>query len=132
MQATRDRDEARYGQLFTDDAVLRIAGVPRALGGVAQGREQILENFRQLGPAGEAEIRDIFADEDHACAIVKVSGPFTGNQFFRGGGKPFTTYQSLVFNMEGGRIREQTVYMNFLDVYVQAGLVPLESLTAQG
>ncbi len=34
--------------------------------------------------------------------------------------------------MEGGRIREETVYMNFLDVYVQAGLVPLESLTAQG
>ena len=132
MEAWRDRDERRYGQLFAEDAVIRVAGVPRALGGVTQGREQILANFRQLGPAaGEAEIRNIFADDSHVCAVQKVSGPFTGTQYFRGTGNPFTTYECFVYNIEGGRIREQTVYMNFLDVYVQAGLVPLDSLTAK-
>ena len=130
VQATQDRDEARYGQLFTEDAVLRVAGVPRALGGVAQGREQILQNFRQLGALGETEIRSVFADDNNACAVLKLSGPFAGNQYFRGSDRPFSTYECLVFNMEGGRVREQTVYMNFLDVYVQAGLVPLDSLTA--
>ena len=131
VKATRDRDESRYGSLFAEDAIVRVAGVPRALGGVTQGREQILTNFRQLGPpAGEAEIRSIFADDSHVCAIMKVAGPFNGTQYFRGTGKPFTTYEALVFNIEGGRIREQTVYMNFLDVYVQAGLVPLSSPTA--
>jgi ketosteroid isomerase-like protein len=133
QQAFRDRDEKRYGELFTEDAVIRVAGVPRALGGVTQGREQILANFRELGtPPGEAEMRGIFADDNHVCAVMKVSGPFAGNQYFRGSGKPFSTYEALVYEMESGRVKEQTVYMNFLDVYVQAGLVPLSSLTAQG
>ena len=132
VQAVRDRDEARYVQLFTEDAVIRMAGVPRALGGVSQGREQILANYRQLGPAGQAEIRSIFADDNQVCAVMKVSGPFTGNQYFKGSERPFSTYECIVYGLEGGRIKEQTVYMNFLDVYVQAGLVPLDSLTAKG
>ena len=128
----RDRDAKRYGELLTDDAVIRVAGVPRALGGVTQGREQILADFRQQpAPAGEAEVQSVFADDNHVCAVMKVSGPFPGNQYFRGSGKPFSTYQCVVYGLDGGRISEQTVYMNFLDVYVQAGLVPLSSLTAQ-
>ncbi len=132
VQAVRDRDESRYGQLLTEDAVIRIAGVPRALGGVTQGRDQILANLREQGPAGQAEIRSIFADENNVCAVLKVSGPFEGTANFRGTGKPFSSYECIVYGLEGGRIKDQTVYMNFLDVYVQAGLVPLNSLTAQG
>ncbi len=132
VQAVRDRDESRYSQLLTEDAVIRVAGVPRALGGVTQGRDQILANLREQGPAGQAEIRSIFADESNVCAVLKVSGPFTGSQHFRGSDRPFSTYECIVYGLEGGRIKDQTVYMNFLDVYVQAGLVPLDSLTAQG
>lgn len=130
QQAIRDRDEARYGQLLAEDAVIRVAGVPRALGGVTQGRAQILANFRQQPAAGQAETRSIFADGNNVCAVMKVQGPFSGNQYFRGSDKPFSTYECIVYGLEGGRVREQTVYMNFLDVYVQAGLVPLSSLTA--
>ena len=43
-------------------------------------------------------------------------------QHFRGTGKPFSTYECIVYGLEGGRVREQTVFMNFFDVYVQAGL----------
>ena len=133
MQAFRDRDEKRYGELLAEDAVIRVAGVPRALGGVTQGREQILANFREQAPAaGEMEVRSIFADDNHVCAVQKISGPFSGNQYFRGSDRPFSTYEAVIYELAGGRIREQTVYMNFLDVYVQAGLVPLGSLTAQG
>jgi len=131
QQAFRDRDEKRYGELLTEDAVIRTAGVPRALGGVTEGREQILANFRQQpAPAGQAEMRSVFADDSHVCAVMKVNGPFSGNQYFRGSDRPFSTYECIVYGLEGGRVREQTVYMNFLDVYVQAGLVPLTSLTA--
>ncbi|MCH7577628.1 MAG: nuclear transport factor 2 family protein [Chloroflexi bacterium] len=132
IQANRDRDEARLSQLLTEDAVIRVAGVPRALGGVTQGRDQILANLREQGPAGQAEIRSIFADDNNVCAVLKVSGPFTGSQHFRGSDRPFSTYECIVYGLDGGRIKDQTVYMNFLDVYVQAGLVPLNSLTAQG
>ena len=132
IQADRDRDEARLSQLLTEDAVIRVAGVPRALGGVTQGRDQILANLREQGPAGQAEIRSIFADDNNVCAVLKVSGPFTGSQHFRGSDRPFSTYECIVYGLDGGRIKDQTVYMNFLDVYVQAGLVPLNSLTVQG
>jgi len=131
QQAVRDRDEKRYGELYAEDAVIRVAGVPRALGGVTEGREQILANFRQQpAPAGEAEMRTIFADDGHVCAVMKLNGAFNGTQFFRGTGQPFSTYECIVYGLEAGRVREQTVFMNFLDVYVQAGLVPLSSLTA--
>ena len=132
IQANRDRDEARLSQLLTEDAVIRVAGVPRALGGVTQGRDQILANLREQAPAGQAEIRSIFADDNNVCAVLKVSGPFTGSQHFRGSDRPFSTYECIVYGLDSGRIKDQTVYMNFLDVYVQAGLVPLNSLTAQG
>jgi len=130
QQAFRDRDEKRYGELYAEDAVIRVAGVPHALGGVTQGREQILANFReQAAPAGQTEMRTVFADDSHVCAVMKVDGTFNGNQHFRGNSKPFSTYECIVYGLEGGRVHEQTVYMNFLDVYVQAGLVPLSSLT---
>ena len=38
QQAVRDRDEKRYGELLAEDAVIRVAGVPKALGGVTEGR----------------------------------------------------------------------------------------------
>ncbi len=70
IQATRDRDEARLSQLLTEDAAIRVAGVPRALGGVTQGRDQILQNFREQGPPpGEVEVRSIFADDNNVCAV---------------------------------------------------------------
>ncbi len=132
MQAARSRDVRKYGEFFADDAAIRVAGVPRTLGGLTRGREQIVANFaQQSGPAGEAEIRSVFADEGHACAIVKVNGNFAGTQYFRGTGKPFSTYECIVYDIENGRIKGQTVYMNFLDVYVQAGLIPIDLLLAE-
>jgi len=131
IQASRDGDEARVRDLLAEDAVIRVSGVPRALGGVVQGRDQILQNLRQQGPpAGQGETRTIFADDTHVCAVQRVNAPFSGTEFFKGNDKPFTTYQCAVFNLNGGRIREQTLYINFLDVYVQAGLVGLDSLRA--
>lgn len=132
FQAARARDVRKYGEFFAEDASIRVAGVPHALGGVTRGRDQIVANFaEQSGPAGQFEIRSVFADEGHACAIVKVSNDFTGTQYFRGTGKPFSTYECIVYDIANGRIKGQTVYMNFLDVYVQAGLIPIDLLLSE-
>ncbi len=132
MQAARARDVRKYGEFFADDAAIRVAGVPHTLGGLTRGREQIVANFaQQTGPAGQADVRSIFADDSHACAIVKVSNNFAGTQYFRGTGKPYSTYECVVYDIENGRIKGQTVYMNFLDVYVQAGLIPIDLLLAE-
>ena len=127
-QAIRDHDERRYGELFAQDAVIRVAGVPLALGGVMQGRERILQNFCQLSTPAGLEIRTIFGDDTHVCAVERLSATFDGTRDLRGTGRPYTTYQCNVFRIEGGRIREQTMYTNWLDVYVQASLISLDSL----
>ena len=130
MQAVRDRDEEKMSGFLAEDAVIRVAGVPRALGGVTQGRDQILQNFREGGPQGESELQNIFADDDNVCTVQKVHNLMSGTQHFRGNDNPYATYQSAVFKVAGGRIQEQTLYINFLDVYVQSGLVQLNSLRA--
>lgn len=136
LAAGERRDAATYGALFTEDATYRVAGVPRALGGVLQGRQQIVANveegWRQGNPPGEARITNVFADDQHVCWEERISDNFTGTRFFRGTGQPFTSYFCFVATIEDGRIRELREYVNFLDVYVQAGLVSLESLTTTG
>jgi len=131
--AFRARDEERYLSFWSDSALSRVAGVPRALGGVTQGKEQRRENLRnapQPQPGAEPRVHTIFADDKHVCVVQRVSGNFSGNQFFKGSGRPFTTYECIVYDIENGRIAASTTYMNFLDVYVQAGLVELSKLTA--
>jgi len=128
--AAQARDEQRYLSFWADDAISRTAGVPRAMGGVTQGSEERRENFRSNQAPGNAETRvqTIFADDRHVCLVQRVTAPFNGTQFFKGSGKPFTTYECLIYDIEGGRIKGSTAYMNFLDVYVQAGLVDVRSL----
>ncbi len=129
MAAARDRDEERYLSFFADDVVLRAAGVPRALGGV-QGKDQVRENFRNAQPAPEGPvIHNIFADDRHVCLQERVTANFNGTRFFKGSGKPYTTYQCIVYEIEGGKIRNSTAYINFLDVYVQAEMIDVGKLT---
>lgn len=130
IAANRARDEERYLSFFTDDVTFRAAGVPRALGGV-QGKDQVRENFRSAQPSGEGPtIRNVFADDSHVCLEERVTANFSGTRFFKGSGKPYTTYQCVVYEIAGGKIKSSTAYINFLDVYVQAGMVDLSKLTA--
>ena len=133
LAAAQRRDAAAYGALFAEDATVRVAGVPRDLGGVAQGRQQIVANqeefWRRVDTPGDVRLVNVFADDQHVCWEERVSGKFNGTRFFRGNGQPFTTYECFVATVQDGRIRGLRNYTNFLDVYVQAGLVPVESLT---
>jgi hypothetical protein len=38
---------------------------------------------------------------------------------------PFSTYECVVFRLEDGRVAEQTTYVNWLDAYVQTGMLDL-------
>ena len=62
------------------------------------------------------------------CA--KRSSALKETQFFRGNDRRFTTYQCIVYRIDGGRIQEQVSYANWMDVYVQTGLVDLATLIA--
>ena len=46
----------------------------------------------------------------------------------RGSDREFTTYECVVFKLDAGRIKEQATYVNWLDAYVQAGLIDLAPL----
>ena len=129
--ADRARDEERYLSFWADDATTRFTGVPRALGGLTQGKAQIRENFRNAQPPfPEPQVRTIFADDKHVCVVARVTGKYNGTAFFKGTGQPYTIYSCIVYEIEGGRIKSSTNYMNLLDMYVQVGLVDVSKLTA--
>ena len=129
IEAMKARDEQTFAAHYHEEAVVRMAGVPRSLGGVIEGRQRIVENFRQQAPSAFV-LHQMFGDDTHVCVIAKVTNTLEGTEFLRGSDRPFTTFECVSYRIEGGRIREQTTYVNWLDAYVQAGLVDLEPLKA--
>ena len=129
--AARDQDFDRYGRLLADDATFRAAGVPAGLGGVLIGREAIVDQLRQTAGAGSFEIKQMFGDDEHVCVVGKVTAErYIGSQYLRGADRPYTTYECIVYRIAGGKVAESTAYINWLDPYVQVGLVDLTSFTS--
>lgn len=127
QQASRDRDYDRFGALIADDAVFRVAGVPAGMGGVLQGPQAFADQLRQ--GAGTFEIKKMFGDDEHVCLVGKVSAErFPGNQFLRAADRPYSTYECLVYRIAGGKVAEATAYLNWLDPFVQMGLVDASTL----
>jgi ketosteroid isomerase-like protein len=129
-QAVRDQDFDRYGSLLTEDAVFRMAGVPGVLGGVTKGRQAIVEQIRELSTGGNFEVKEMFGDDRHVCVVGKLSAErFPGNQYLRGADRPYSTYECMIYRIADGKVAESTSYVNWLDPYVQTGLVDVTSLT---
>lgn len=120
-------DGQRAGDLYTDNAVVRMSGVPRHLGGVVEGRDAIVADVTQR-PKSTLDVRLVFGDGQHACAVVKRTSTVTATETFQGSSNEFTTYECVVFGLEDGRVNEQTTYVNWLDAYVQVGLIDLGTL----
>jgi ketosteroid isomerase-like protein len=129
--AARNGDWTLYGKHLADDVTFRMAGVPRSLGGVSQGRDAVLEMMRQNAETtgGTFEQKDVSADDTHVCVVGKISGPrFPGNAFLKSAENPYSTYECVVYRMHNGRVIESTAYVNWLDVYTKVGLVDPTSL----
>jgi ketosteroid isomerase-like protein len=128
IEAIGAGDKEAFAYHYAEDAVVRMAGVPRSLGGVLEGRWQIVDNFRSQ-PQRHVEIRQMFADDSNVCAVAKVTTVLAGTRSLRGNDQPYSAFECTTYRIVGGRIQEETVYVNWLDVYVQTGLVELKSLT---
>lgn len=130
QQAARDRAFDHYGELLAEDAVFRMAGVPASMGGVVTGRDAIVDQLRQAAADTSLEIKEMFGDDRHVCVVGKVAAErFPGNEHLRGADQPYTTYECVVYDIESGRVARSTTYVNWLDPYVQVGLVDGASLT---
>jgi len=125
--AARSGDWTRYGELLDEHATARMAGVPADLGGVITGRDAIIDLVKN--GSAQFEPKHMFGDDDNVCVISRfASDQFGGNEFLKGADKPFTTWQCQIYRLEGGRIVEMVNYVNWLDVYMQTGLVDPSSL----
>jgi ketosteroid isomerase-like protein len=130
QRAVREQDFDRYGELLAVDATFRTAGVPAVLGGVLTGREAIVDQIRQTAGTGSFEIKQIFGDDEHVCVVGKVTAArFLGSRYLRGAERPYSTYECIVYRIADGKVAQSTAYMNWLDPYVQLGLVDLSTLT---
>ncbi len=129
-QAVQDQDFDRYGSLLSEEAVFRMAGVPGALGGVTRGRQAIVDQYRGLSGTGQFEVKEMFADDNHVCVVGKMTADrFPGNSYLRSADRPYSTYQCTIYRIADGKVAESTTYVNWLDAYVQSGLVDVNTLT---
>jgi ketosteroid isomerase-like protein len=128
-EARRDGDFDRFGALVAHDAVFRMAGVPAGLGGVTSGRQAIVDQARAA--AGSTfQIKQCFGDDKSVCVIGKATADgWPGNEVLRGASRPYSTYECVLYRITDGKVVESTTYINWLDVYVQVGLVDLATLT---
>lgn len=130
QQAAADLDFDRYGQLIAEDATFRAAGVPAALGGVLSGREVIVDQLRETAGVSRFEVKQMFGDDEHVCLVGKVDAEqFLGSRYLRGAEVPYSTYECIVYRIVNGKVAESTAYINWLDPYVQLGLVDVTTLT---
>lgn len=131
QEAMRAGDLDAAAACYREDAVLRMAGVPAALGGRIEGRDAIRAFFATSTGTGDVEERDRIADDTHVCLINKLRGSqFTGNDALQGKDAPFSTLQCVVYRFDGGgQIAESTMFVNWMDVYTQTGLIDLTGLT---
>jgi ketosteroid isomerase-like protein len=130
QQAAANLDFDRYAQLIAEDATFRSAGVPAGLGGVLSGREAIVDQLRQTAGTSRFEVKQMFGDDEHVCLVGKVIAErFLGSQYLRGGDLPYSTYECFVYRIANGKVAESTAYINWLDPYVQLGLVEVSTLT---
>jgi ketosteroid isomerase-like protein len=119
-----------YGALLTDDAVFRMAGVPASMGGVTTGRQAVVDQFRATAGDSTFALKQMFGDDKHVCVIGKVAAErFPGNAYLQGADHPYSTYECVVYRIANGRVAESTAYINWLDPYVQVGLVDASNLT---
>ena len=91
-------------------------------------RQAVLDAVGQAGP-GWFDVKDEFADDGHVCVVGRLTAEsFSGNDHLRGSDVSFSTYQCLVYRIADGKVTECTAYVNWLDPYVQFGLVDPSSL----
>jgi len=130
VQARRDGDYDRVGAVLADNAVFRMAGVPAALGGVTTGRRAIVDQLRANPGGGNVKIKQMFGDDKNVCVVGKLSADgWPGNEVLRGADRPYSTYECVVYRIAEGKVAESTTYINWLDPYVQVGLIDLATLT---
>jgi ketosteroid isomerase-like protein len=130
LRASRDGDHVRYAELLAEDAVLRAAGVPAAMGGVISGRESMAESVRTNAAGNRFEVKEMFADDEHVCVVGKLTADrWPGTEVLKGADRPYSTYQCIVYRIADGKVAEATAYANWLDPYVQLGLIDVSTLT---
>jgi ketosteroid isomerase-like protein len=72
----------------------------------------------------------MFGDDEHVCVVGKVTAvSFLGSQHLQGAERPYSTYECIVYRIADGKMAESTAYINWLDPYVQVGLVDVGTLT---
>jgi ketosteroid isomerase-like protein len=126
--ALRERDFARMHELFAADAVTRMAGMPGSLGGACRGRETILD-YLHHAPRGPFEVRGVFGDDENVCVTGKWHvKTFPGRGVLRAGDQGFTTWEADIYKVRDGQIIEAVSYINWLDAYVQMGMVDIANL----
>jgi ketosteroid isomerase-like protein len=124
LAAGRDQNWDVVRDCLAEDVTFRMAGVPRTMGGVTEGRDAVMSTMQRGGIGGTTEARKVFGDDANVCVVAKVTASrFPGNDHLRAAEAPYSTYECIVYELRDGKIAGSSAYVNWLDPYVQVGLV---------
>lgn len=128
-RSVNQRDWDGYGQLFSEDLVLRAPGVP----GEAIGRDarvKFVQGILKTFPDGRIEGVRAFGQGSWGCVQFRFKGTNTGPLATPDGGEAPATNKSVGFpycvvaRFEDGMIAELDEYFDQLDMLTQLGLAP--------
>jgi uncharacterized protein len=102
VDAFRDRDFETIAALIAEDVVWHLPG-DHPLAGDWKGRDQLFELLARLGPLGfTIREHDVFADDDHVCALSYIGA--------RRDGLEVETRVVSIFHYRDGRQTERWFY----------------------
>jgi ketosteroid isomerase-like protein len=102
VEAFRDRDFETIASLIAEDVVWHLPG-DHSLAGDWEGRDRLFEFLARLGPLGfTIREHDVFADDDHVCALSYIGA--------RREGLEVETHVVSVFHYRDGRQTERWFY----------------------
>ena len=102
VDAFRDRDFDTITSLIAEDVVWHLPG-DHPLAGAWDGRDKLLQLLARLGPLGfTIREHDVFADDDHVCALSYIGA--------RRDGLEVETRVVSIFHYRDGRQTERWFY----------------------
>src|SRR5258708_16838966 len=130
IQAMDDHDAERLAGFYAEDAVRETVGMA-----VQRGREEI-QAFYQMAfttiPDDRIRVISIMADDDGAWVEWEESGTNTGvgthydGNVAAGTGNSYTARVAVHDTIRNGKIVERRLFVNYLNVFGQLGLLPTQ------
>ena len=112
----------KVDDLWANDCIIK--GLQGTTFKGTKGLRKRISDFRKAIPDVKVRVDDVLVDRNKAVAVWEMSGTFDQDyKEIKATGKKFKVRGVDIFNMNKGKIQEDTLYFDFLDMLVQLDVI---------